>query len=287
MNSYKIDKVSFLGPKGTFSHEAASYISDNLISYCSISEVMQSVVSNECIKGIVPIENSIEGPVNLTLDALIHDFDLNIVGEIIIPINHNLLAPYGVNIEDIKEVYSHSQALGQCRYYLEKHNMNPNYTVSTAEAARKVSEGGKSYYGAIGTLKAAEIYGLNVIDKNIQEKSNNQTRFVVLSKESTLSTGYDKTSIAFSLFEDCPGGLYEILGVFAKNNINLSKVESRPSKEGLGHYVFFVDFEGHQSDDSIKVILDTLKSKTSFIKILGSYPIFNSVDNVIDNFNKY
>ncbi|MDO5850613.1 MAG: prephenate dehydratase [Methanobacteriaceae archaeon] len=269
------NKVSFLGPKGTFSHEAAAYVSDNLISYCSIPEVMQSVVSGECVKGIVPIENSIEGPVNLTLDSLIHDFDLNIVGEIIIPINHNLLAPYGINIDDITEVYSHSQALSQCRQYLEEHGMNPNYTVSTAEAARKVSEGEGTYYGAIATVKAAEIYGLNVIDRNIQEKSNNQTRFIVLSKDSTLSTGCDKTSIAFSLFEDRPGGLYDILGLFARDNINLTKIESRPSKEGLGSYVFFIDFEGHQSDDNIKSILDTLKSKTSFIKILGSYPIFN------------
>ena len=266
-----MSKVSFLGPIGTFSHEAASSISDDLISYCSIPEVMQSVVSGECIKGVVPIENSIEGPVNLTLDSLVHDFDLNIIGEIIIHISHNLLAPSNMDIKDINDVYSHSQALSQCRYFLEKHNITPHYTVSTAEAARKVAESGKG--AAIGTSKAGEIYGLNVIAKDIQETLNNQTRFVVLSKESTISTGNDKTSIVFSLFDNNPGSLYNILGIFAKNNINLSKVESRPSKEGLGNYLFFIDFEGHKDDNNINLILKELKSKTSFFKVLGSYPI--------------
>lgn len=267
-----MNKVSFLGPIGTFSHEAASSISDDLISYCSIPEVMQSVVSDECIKGVVPIENSIEGPVNITLDSLVHDFDLNIVGEIIIPISHNLLVPSNLDIADVTDVYSHSQALSQCRYFLEKHNITSHYTVSTAEAARKVSELGEG--AAIGTLKAGEIYGLKVIAKDIQETLNNQTRFIVLSKESTISTSNDKTSIVFSLFDNAPGSLYNILGIFAKNKINLSKVESRPSKEGLGNYLFFIDFEGHKNDDNIKIILEDLKSKTSFCNVLGSYPIF-------------
>ena len=267
-----MNKVSFLGPKGTFSHEAASFISENLISYCSIPEVMQSVVSDECVKGVVPIENSIEGPVNLTLDSLVHDFDLNIIGEIIIPISHNLLAPFDINIDDVTDAYSHSQALSQCRYFLQKHNITPHYTVSTAEAARKVAESGNGV--AIGTLKAGEIYGLKVIAKNIQETLNNQTRFIVLSKESTISTSNDKTSIVFSLFDNNPGSLYNILGIFAKNNINLSKVESRPSKEGLGNYLFFIDFDGHIYDKNINSILEDLKSKTSFFKVLGSYPIF-------------
>ena len=267
-----MNKVSFLGPVGTFSHEAASSISNNLISYCSIPEVMQSIVSGECIKGVVPIENSIEGPVNLTLDSLVHDFDLNIVGEIVIPISHNLLAPSNVSIKEINDVYSHSQALGQCRYFLEKYNISPHYTVSTAEAAKKVAESGEG--AAIGTLKAGKIYGLKVIAKNIQETLNNQTRFVVLSKDFTISTGNDKTSIVFSLFDNNPGSLYNILGIFAKNNINLSKVESRPSKEGLGNYLFFIDFEGHRNDKKISLILEDLKSKTSFFKVLGSYSIF-------------
>lgn len=266
-------KVAFLGPEGTFSHEAASMLSDNLISYCSIQQVMGAVESGECIYGVVPIENSIEGPVSLTLDSLVHNFDLKIKNEIIIPINHNLLAATEMSVDDVENVYSHSQALGQCQPYLERHGITAHYTLSTAAAAKRVAETGKD--AAIGTLKAAELYGLQVIDTNIQENFNNETRFVVLDNEDSPKTGNDKTSISFSLFEDKPGGLYELLGLFAENNINLTKIESRPSKEGLGHYIFFIDLEGHRLDDNVRTILKDLEENTSYFKILGSYPIFS------------
>lgn len=196
---------------------------------------MSSVVTDECFKGIVPIENSIEGPVGLTLDLLAHKINLNIERELIIPISHNLLVDEDnynniIDISDIKDVYSHSQALAQCQNYLENHNMKTHFTLSTAAAAKSIK--GKIGVGAIGTLKAAELYGLKAIDKNIQDIKNNQTRFIVLSKDQTEISGNDKTSILFSLFDDNPGGLHDILGIFAKNNINLTKIESRPSKEG-------------------------------------------------------
>ena len=266
-------KVAFLGPEGTFSHEDASMVSENLISYCSIQQVMGAVESGECIYGVVPIENSIEGPVSLTLDSLVHNFDLKIKNEIVIPINHNLLAATEMSVGDVENVYSHSQALGQCQPYLERHGITAHYTLSTAAAAKRVSETKRD--AAIGTLKAAELYGLQVIDTNIQENFNNQTRFVVLDNEDSPITGNDKTSISFSLFEDKPGGLYELLGLFAENNINLTKIESRPSKEGLGHYIFFIDMEGHRLDEDIKEILNDLKDNTSFFKVLGSYPVFS------------
>lgn len=267
------DKVAFLGPQGTFSHEAASMVSDNLVSYCSIQSVMSAVESGECVLGIVPIENSIEGPVSLTLDSLIHNFDLKIKNEIIIPINHNLLAAQDISVDEIENVYSHAQALGQCQQYLERHNMTAHYSLSTAAAAKQVAETGRD--AAIGTLKAAELYGLKVIDTNIQEKFNNQTRFIVLDSEDSPQSGNDKTSISFSLFVDKPGGLYELLGLFAEENINLTKIESRPSKEGLGHYIFFIDLEGHRLDENISGILKSLDEKTSFFKILGSYPVYS------------
>ena len=265
-------KVAFLGPEGTFSHEAASLISDNLISYCSIQQVMGAVEREEVVCGIVPIENSIEGPVSLTLDSLIHNFDLKIKNEIVIPINHNLLAATDMSVDEVENVYSHSQALGQCQPYLERHGMVAHYTLSTAAAAKRVAETGKD--AAIGTLKAAELYGLKVIDRNIQENFNNETRFVVLDKDDSPITGNDKTSISLSLFEDKPGGLYELLGLFAEKGINLTKIESRPSKEGLGHYIFFIDLEGHRLDDDISAILKDLEDNTSFFKVLGSYPMF-------------
>ena len=265
-------KVAFLGPEGTFSHEAASLISENLISYCSIQQVMGAVEREEVVCGIVPIENSIEGPVSLTLDSLIHNFDLKIKNEIVIPINHNLLAATDMSVDEVENVYSHSQALGQCQPYLERHGMTAHYTLSTAAAAKRVAETGKD--AAIGTLKAAELYGLKVIDRNIQENFNNETRFVVLDKDDSPITGKDKTSISLSLFEDKPGGLYELLGLFAEKGINLTKIESRPSKEGLGHYIFFIDLEGHRLDDDISAILKDLEDNTSFFKVLGSYPMF-------------
>ena len=267
------DKVAFLGPQGTFSHEAASLVSDNLISYCSIQQVMGAVERGECVCGIVPIENSIEGPVSLTLDSLIHNFDLKIKNEIVIPINHNLLAAKEMTVDEVENVYSHSQALGQCQPYLERHGITAHYTLSTAAAAKRVAETGED--AAIGTLKAAELYGLKVIDTNIQENFNNETRFVVLDNDDSPITGNDKTSISFSLFEDKPGGLYELLALFAENDVNLTKIESRPSKEGLGHYIFFIDLEGHRLDDDIANILKHLEDNTSFFKILGSYPVFS------------
>ena len=239
---------------------------------------MSSVVTGECCKGIVPIENSIEGPVGLTLDLLAHKINLNIEGELIIPINHNLLVDEDnydniIDINTIKDVYSHSQALAQCQNYLENHNMKTHFTLSTAAAAKSIK--GKIGVGAIGTLKAAELYGLKAIDKNIQDIKNNQTRFIVLSKDQTEISGNDKTSILFSLFDDNPGGLHDILGIFAKNNIKLTKIESRPSKEGLGKYIFFVDFEGHKNEDIVENILNTIEEKVSYLKILGSYPKVN------------
>ena len=268
-----IDSIAFLGPNGTFTHEAALCLNGELVSYCSIPSVMKSVEEEINSKGVVPIENSVEGPVGLTLDLLVHKFNLKIEREIIISINHNLLSSHEVDIKDVRDVYSHSQALAQCQNYLEIRNMKPHFTLSTAAAAKLI--GGMENVAAIGTLKVAELYDLKVIDRNIQDIDNNQTRFVVLSKNDHEITDNDKTSIVFSIFDDNPGGLYDILGIFAKNNINLTKIESRPSKEGLGRYIFFVDFEGHQNEKKLKNVLNIINTKTSFIKVLGSYPVAN------------
>ena len=264
--------ISFLGPKGTFSHEAASLLGDNLVPYCTIPAVMKSIESDQCIKGIVPIENSIEGPVGITLDSLAHDFDLNIVGEIVISINQNLIVNPGTKLEDIADVYSHQQAISQCHTFLEKNNLQPHYAVSTASAAKSII--GDKSKAAIGHIKSAELYDLEVLLKNIQDVDNNETRFVVLSKEDTDPTAVDKTSIIFSIYEDHPGSLYKILGIFNKYNINLTKIESRPSKQGLGKYLFFVDFYGHYKEDIVKKIIIEIDDNTYFFKVLGSYPEF-------------
>ena len=261
-----------MGPNGTFTHEAANEFGEDLISYCTIPAVMESVSKGESALGIVPIENSIEGPVGITLDSLVNDYDLKIFNEIILPINQNLIVNPGAKMEDIEDVYSHSQAIAQCRGFITQNNIQPHYAISTANAAKSIV--GDKTKAAIGNRKAAEIYGLEVLKANIQDTDNNETRFVVLSKRDHERTGCDKTSIIFSIYEDKPGGLYNILGIFQKNNINLTKIESMPSKQGLGKYRFFVDFEGHKDDAVVESIIDEISKNTYFLKVLGSYPKF-------------
>lgn len=231
---------------------------------------MESVASGETEFGVVPIENSIEGPVGITLDSLAHKFNLNIFDEIIIPINQNLIVNPGTSMDDINDVYSHSQAIAQCQEFISKNNIQPHYAVSTASAAKSII--GDKSKAAIGNAKTVELYDLKILKANIQDMDNNATRFVVLSKENQKPTGKDKTSIIFSIYEDKPGGLYKILGIFQKHNINLTKIESRPSKKGLGKYLFFVDFEGHKDDEIVQDILSEISQNTYFLKVLGSYP---------------
>jgi prephenate dehydratase len=245
-------------------------IGDDLVPYCTIPAVMESVASGETEFGVVPIENSIEGPVGITLDSLAHKFNLNIFDEIIIPINQNLIVNPGTSMDDIKDVYSHSQAIAQCQEFISKNNIQPHYAVSTASAAKSII--GDKSKAAIGNGKTVELYDLEILKANIQDTDNNATRFVVLSKENQKPTGKDKTSIIFSIYEDKPGGLYKILGIFQKHNINLTKIESRPSKKGLGKYLFFVDFEGHKDEEIVQDILSEISQNTYFLKVLGSYP---------------
>ncbi len=268
----RITLISFLGPKGTFTHEAANMIGDELIPYCTIPAVLESVANNEVDFGVVPIENSIEGPVGITLDSLAHKFDLRIYQEIIIPINQNLIVNPGTQMEDIEDVYSHAQAIAQCQEFISQSKIQPHYAVSTANAAKNII--GDKSKAAIGNSKAAELYDLEILQRNIQDTDNNETRFIVVSNENHEPTETDKTSIIFSIYEDRPGGLYKILGIFQKNNVNLTKIESRPSKKGLGKYLFFIDFEGHLDDELVKNIIKEIDENTYFLKVLGSYPHF-------------
>ena len=264
--------ISFLGPKGTFTHEVANSLGDNLISYCTIPAVMESVASGESKYGVVPIENSIEGPVGVTLDSLAHNFDLKIYKEIIMTINQNLIVNPGTKMEDIEDVYSHSQAIAQCSEFISKNKIQPHYAISTANATKSII--GDKTKAAIGNAKAAELYGLEILKPNIQDTDNNETRFVVLANEDHEITGNDKTSIIFSIYEDKPGALYDVLGIFQKNNINLTKIESRPSRKGLGKYLFFIDYIGHRKDGIFEDIIKEIDENTYFLKVLGSYPQF-------------
>lgn len=234
--------------------------------------MLDSVANGECDMGVVPIENSIEGAVSQTLDLFAHKHNLKIYDEVVIPINHNLVVNKGVTLDQITDVYSHSQALGQCQSFINENNIQPHFAISTANAVKNIV--GVESSAAIGNKKAAELYDMEILISGIQDVSNNETRFVVVSHEDHEPTGNDKTSIAFSMYEDNPGDLYRILGIFYKEGVNLTKIESRPSKEGLGNYIFFLDFYGHRNEEAINKILSEIEENTAVLKVLGSYPIF-------------
>lgn len=269
-NAQKQEIIGFFGPAGTFTEQAATLVGTDLVGFDSILGVLEAVKNGDVDLGVVPIENSIEGPVGVTLDLMVHDYDLKIKREIIIPISHNLLINPDASIEDINYVYSHIQALSQCRKFTDNLDVVVNSTPSTSAAAEMIRH--KKECASIGTKRAAEIYGLKIAASDIQDYKNNVTRFVVLGKTDHDPTGNDKTSVVFSMVEDKPGGLYHVLEIFAKNEINLTKIESRPSKEKLGKYIFFIDFEGHRTDKSISNIIDIIKTNVSYLKVLGSYP---------------
>lgn len=268
-------RVGYLGPKGTYSYEAYNLFYKNEetkpVEYMSINDLIISIQNCEIEEGIVPIENSIEGSVVATMDAILK-VDLYIKSEFILSISLNLMAKHGVNKGDITSIYTHPQPVGQCREYLEKNfkGIKIVYTDSTTQGAKVVSDSSECF-GAIGPKNMSEMYGLNILEENIQDSDNNETRFVVLSKEYNNATGSDKTSIIFST-DDKPGSLYKILDIFSLWDINLTKIESRPRKEKLGQYVFFVDMEGHIEDEDVTSALTMVKRKTSFYKFLGAYP---------------
>lgn len=269
-------KIGFLGPKGTFSHEAllkyAVGIEYKAFDYSSIQELLQAAQNGLVDEAIAPIENSIEGAVNATLDIMAADVDVFIKSELVIPIKENLLVKKGTSFNDIKYVLSHPQPLGQCRNFLTTSLPQAaiRATYSTAGAAEEVALG-KGDSAAIGSLAAAGVYGLEIIKENIHDCENNFTRFVAVSKKDAERTGNDKTSIVFST-EDKPGCLYRVLDIFNLWDINMSRIESRPAKNQLGRYIFFVDILGHREDEDIRDAITMIKRKSSFFKFLGSYP---------------
>ncbi len=265
-------KISTLGPEGTFSHEAVLKHdkSAKIIFEKTIWDVFEAVDSGKASEGVVPIENSVSGTVGQTMDALM-EFELNIVAEEILPIKHNLAG--AGKISGIKEIYTHPQTYEQCLHFLRENKIESKLimTNSNSESAELLMKGNSKSRAAIVPEIAAKIYELKIIKKDIQDNKFNVTRFIVISKKEAKKTGYDRTSIAIYPQADRPGLLYELLGEFAKRNINLTKIESRPSKGKLGDYVFFIDLQGHRSEKSIKEAFGEIE-KSFFLKVLGSYP---------------
>ena len=228
------------------------------------------MASGEASYGVVPLENSLEGSVNVTLD-LLYLMDVKICGEIQEPISHNLIVKPGTRRSQIKVIVSHPQALAQCSAYLEANFPKAKWKEASSTAAAVKSLKRLRNAAAIGTELAAKIYGMKILERNLNGGNRNFTRFIVLSLEDCKPTGRDKTSVIFSI-KDRPGALYEALKPFAVRSINLTKIESRPSKDEPWTYIFFMEFEGHRTEKKCLEALRDLESLCSFVKILGSYP---------------
>lgn len=270
------DTIGYLGPAGTFCEEAARRYKgqgkENLMPYRSIREVFGAVEKGDVKSGIVPIENTYEGPVNQTLDLMTGEHNVRISGEIIIPIQQNLLTHPGVSKREIDCILSHPQALAQCREYLNAHYAGVALleVPSTAEAARLVATSAETW-AAIATRAAAEAYGLQILAADIQDQSNNATRFVVLSSEDGCYVPGCKTSLLIYVL-DRPGALFKVLQEFYERDINLCKIESRPTRTRMGDYLFFIDIEGHRHEDRVEQALTAVAALAAVVRVLGSYP---------------
>jgi prephenate dehydratase len=285
-------KVGYLGPEGTFSEEAGRAYAKKLegkvemLPFTTIHDLLFAADRKKIDEAVVPIENSIEGTIGVVTDMLVKDVNLMIRQEMVVPVYHYLIAQKGVKLSEITDVISHPQGIDQSKEFLRKKipRAKMHLSYSTAEAVRQVATSlgeriiahGKvkgPVFAAVGTEASAKLYGLKVIASRINAPEN-QTRFVVLAKPDHPRTGDDKTSLVFSVARDRPGGLYSILGEFAVRSINLTKIESRPSKRALGDYYFFVDLQGHREDRLVAEALSKMARKVAFLKFLGSYPRF-------------
>ena len=269
-----IGKIAYLGPEGTYSQLAALefFGSDaQLLNCASIDDVFAAVEKKEVAYGVVPVENSTEGAINNTQDCLI-DSSASIVGEQIVFIEHSLLVLENTSKSDIKIIASHKQSLAQCRGYLTKNFPEAEQVECPSNAEAAIRAQSDSGTAAIASELAGRLYHLQSLDRRIQDKSNNRTRFLVLALEDTAPTGSDKTSVLVYT-ENKPGALFRVLEPFENLQLSLTKIETRPSKNEAWEYVFFIDFEGHSLDEAPKKLFSTLVQGGVEVKILGSYPL--------------
>jgi prephenate dehydratase len=274
-------KTGYLGPTGTWAEEAllasTSCTDEQTVPLPSIFEVIQAVSSGKVEQGIIPMENAIEGSVSVTLDALTFDIDnVQIVREVVHPIRHRLIARSKLPFDQIEQIVSHPHAHAQCRGFIREHMPQARIVAanSTAEAVLMISQS-EEKWAAIGSALAARKYGCVILADDIDDYPDNRTRFVMLAREPAaqdLDMPY-KTSIVCFIAHDQPGSLLQILQEFSNRYINLTKIESRPSKKGLGDYVFFIDVEGKRDDPTIAQAIKCLECKLDRVRLLGSYPV--------------
>ena len=270
--------IAFLGPLGTYSEEAALKqfgLGRGAVVCGSIDEVFRTLEANQADYGVVPVENSTEGAIGITLDLLLSS-PLKICGEITLPIHHCLLSKQD-DISQISHVFSHSQSLSQCHEWLNKTlpSAQREAVTSNARAAQMihdlVSTDG-TFAAAIASKRAAELFNLNILAENIEDDAKNTTRFLVLGKHDVAASGADKTSIVMTT-KNKPGAMIDLLEPLSRHGVSMTKLESRPSRQSLWDYVFFVDIEGHQTDAKVQAALQELQMRASFLKVLGSYPV--------------
>jgi prephenate dehydratase len=271
--------VAYFGPEATFTQEALLTQPDlaqaELRALPSITAVLDAVARGAVDLGFVPIENGIEGTVSATIDGLIHDVDLHIQREVVMDIHLHLMAPAGTGLGEIRAVSSYPHALAQCQKYLARTlpEAEQRAANSTADAARVLGESRAAGEAAIAPRLAAERYGLAIVAEDVEDHPENQTRFVLLARTRVPApTGHDKTSIVCFQRADHPGSLHGIVGQFAARSINLSKLESRPTKQALGDYCFVIDLAGHVGDEVVADCLRDLHTGLADVKFLGSYP---------------
>lgn len=276
----EMQTIAYLGPPGSYSEEAALTYAPHAhyLPVASMPAVVAAVEQGQAACGMLPIENVLEGGVTTTLDLLIHETDLHIAGETVVPIRQCLVARADMHLSQIEVLYGHPQSLGQCRKFIERFlpqvvtlaSLSNSAAPSEALADRRTA-------AAISTLRAAELLGTTILARDIQDRKDNVTRFIAISSTDHLPTGDDKTSFCFGFDrEDRPGSLVSALQELAYENLNMIKLESRPSKELLGRYIFLVDLNGHREDPSVAGALERIRAKTGFMKVFGSYPRYKS-----------
>jgi chorismate mutase/prephenate dehydratase len=266
-------KVAYLGPEGTFTQQAAQkHFGHSAIAmpFSAIDEVFREVEAGAVNYGVVPVENSTEGVVNHTLDNFMGS-NLKICGEVELRIHHNLMVSAVTNTNSISRIYSHSQSLAQCRKWLDAHYPNAERIAvnSNAEAAKRLK--GEWNAAAIAGSMAAELYGLKIIAEKIEDQPDNSTRFLIIGKQSVPQSGVDKTSIVVAMRNE-PGALHNLLEPFHRHGIDLTRVETRPSRTGAWTYVFFIDFVGHVDESLIGDVMKEVAGRCADLKLLGSYP---------------
>ena len=263
--------VAYLGPEATFTHQAAIRRFGSSLRYSAqktITDVFSEVSKSRADYGVVPIENSTEGVVTHTLDMFV-DSDLKIVSQIVLKVQHCLLSNYRRN--QLRRLYAHPQALGQCRGWVQAHLPKVEIIETSSNARSAEFAAREKYSAAIAGVLAAEKYNLRVLESDIQDNAANATRFLVLGRQCSPATGNDRTSVMFSIM-DRVGALYRSLAPFRRYRINMTKIESRPSKRKAWEYFFFVDCDGHMTDPKVAKALNLLAEHCSYVKVLGSYP---------------